>query len=68
MIAVRPTPFATEYKITMVHDDLLDELPSQKILHTSTGQFAFVNHTLDQPTLLMQVILKALEEYLAASV
>lgn len=68
MIAVRPTPFATEYTITMLHDDLLDELPSQKILATTSGQLAFVAHSLEQPTKLMKEILKALAEHVQASV
>ena len=63
MIAVRPTPFATEYTITMAHEDLLEALPSQKILSTETGSFAFVNHTSEAPTSLMKVILQALAEH-----
>ena len=68
MIAVRPTPFATEYTITMLPDDLLEQLPSPKILSVTIGQFAFVEHMLPQPTALMKEILKALAEHVQASV
>ena len=68
MIAVRPTPFATEYTITMAHDDLLDDLPSNKILATGTGSFAFVNHDVIHSTPLMQTILVALADHVKTSV
>ncbi|MDB5195655.1 MAG: hypothetical protein JWP88_25 [Flaviaesturariibacter sp.] len=68
MIAVRPTPFATEYTITMLHDELLEELPSKKILSTTTGQFAFVEHSLEEPTDLMKAMIGALAEHVQTSV
>lgn len=68
MIAVRPTPFATEYSITMLHDDLLEELPSQKIMVSTTGQIAFANYSLEQPTILMNEIIRALSEHVQADV
>jgi hypothetical protein len=68
MIAVRPTPFATEYTITMAHEDLLEVLPSQKILSTERGSFAFVNPASKAPTALMTAILQALADHVETSV
>lgn len=63
MISVRSTPFATEYTITMLHEELLEELPSKKILSTSNDHFVFVNHSLEEPTLLMKEIVRALADH-----
>lgn len=63
MITVRTTPFATEYTITMLHEELKEELPSQKILSTSNDHFVFVNYPFEEPTPLMKEIVRALADH-----
>jgi hypothetical protein len=64
MISVRQTPFHTEYRITMVDGDLLNELPADKIISTTQGHFVFANTLIQNYTQLMKEIIKAISGHI----
>jgi hypothetical protein len=63
MISVRPTPFFTEYSITMLDEDLAAQLPGNKII-ASGKELVFANAAADPPTSLMQRILHVVADHL----
>lgn len=60
---MRPTPFATEYTISMLEDDLMDALPGNRILSAEPGKFVFAHHNGVSPTTLQQSVLRAISEH-----
>ena len=64
MIAVRETPFHTEYKLTMLDDNLMDLLPSDKIISPAPGSFFFANTLIKDYTDLMKDIINAISNHI----
>jgi hypothetical protein len=62
MVAMRPTPFATEYTISMLEDELMEALPGNKVLSAAPDQFAFA-HQNGHTTPLMRSIMQAISEH-----
>lgn len=60
MITVRETPFHSEYKISMLDNDLMLQLLSDKIISTSKSNFAFANVLVQNYNDLMREIIKAI--------
>jgi hypothetical protein len=64
MVSVRETAFYTEYQITMLDDFLKSQLPSDKIISTAQGHFAFANVLLQNYTGLMKEIIAAISGHI----
>jgi heme oxygenase len=63
MIAVRQTPFHTEYKITLQSIELTDTLLSDKIVSPAEGIFVFANTSVHEYNELMHQILSAVKDH-----
>ena len=63
LISVRTTPDYTEYSLTMLDDALSRLLPSNKIISSRTGEYAFLNADTGNETL-MNAIIKAVSSYI----
>ena len=59
MIAVRTTPFFTEYSVDMLDDGIAARLPNNKIISTSKDSFVFSDSAQENSPQLMQQILQA---------
>ena len=68
MIAVRQTPFFMEYTLSMLPDEIMEQLPGNKIISTGPNQLIFANATLDETTDLMQEILQAVAFHLQTTI
>jgi len=64
VVSVRATPFLTEYILSNLDDDLLEQLPSNKILSTGTDHFVFHNASQKHSAVLMNGIIRAVAEHL----
>lgn len=64
MVTVRTTPFFTEYSINMLDDELMQQLPGNKIVSTATNQLAFMNTSPKEVSPLMECILTAVANHL----
>lgn len=60
MIAVRTTPFFTEYAVTMLDEMIAAQLPNNKIISASKNHLAFTDSMQENAPALMQAILQAL--------
>jgi len=63
MVAVRTTPFFTEYAINVFDDLLASMLPNNKVIATSENSFTFSDSTEQNDKQLMNDILKAISEH-----
>ena len=64
IVSVRKTPFFTEYTLQF-EDDLMVQLPCDKLISTSTGNF-FFQHASQQSSPLMEEVIKAVSNHLQA--
>lgn len=64
MIAVRETPFHTEYKITMLDHNVMDMLPADKIISPAPGTFFFANTLIKDYSALMKEIIQAISRHI----
>lgn len=67
VVSVRSTAFHTEYTLNNFDDELLELLPSNKILSKSSGHFVFQDASADSSTALMNSIIKAVAEHMHAT-
>ena len=63
MVAVRTTPFFTEYTISIFDDLLATLLPNNKVISTSENSFTFSDSTDANDGQLMKDVLKAVAEH-----
>jgi hypothetical protein len=68
MVTVRTTPFFTEYGISMLDDELMQQLPGNKIVSATPNQLAFMNTSVKEVTPLMECILSAVANHLQTSI
>lgn len=66
MVAVRTTPFFTEYTISVFDEELAAQLPNNKVISTTDSSFIFSDSTLQNNPQLMQDITKAIAEHVHA--
>lgn len=64
MVTVRTTPFFTEYSINMLDEDLMQQLPGNKIVSTEPNHLAFKNTPAKDASPLMECILSAVSHHL----
>lgn len=64
VVSVKTTPFLTEYILSNFDEDLLELLPSNKILSTGADHFVFQNATQNYSMELMKEIIRAVAEHL----
>jgi hypothetical protein len=64
MVAVRETPFFTEYKISLQSDELSDLLLSNKIVSPGPGIFVFANTSVQEYNDVMKQILVAVTDHI----
>ncbi|MBA2745759.1 MAG: hypothetical protein H0U44_05995 [Flavisolibacter sp.] len=64
VVMVRTTPFHTEYTLSSVDGSLQHFLPTNKIIFTPSGGYAFLNTPSTQHNSLMNEILKAMSSHL----
>lgn len=67
MVSVRDTPFFTEYSISMLDDDLMQQLPGAKIVSSAPNQFTFLNIPAQDQSPLMECIIHAVSQHLQTS-
>ncbi|RYY98392.1 MAG: hypothetical protein EOO11_08185 [Chitinophagaceae bacterium] len=65
LVTVRQTPFATEYNLSMLSEELQEALPSTRVLSSRPGQFAFLDSNGGKPTRLMQQLLQSISEHVS---
>ena len=68
MIAVRQTPFFMEYTLSMLPDEIMEQLPGNKIISTGPNQYIFANATLDESSELMKEVLRAVAYHLETTI
>lgn len=66
MVSVRKTPFFTEYALSF-EDNILLQLPSNKLLSPSPGRFIFQHATSHEITPVMKEVIRAVSEYVHAT-
>ena len=66
MVSVRKTPFFTEFTLNS-DEELMQELPGNKIISTSSNQFIFQHASSQQVTPLMEEIIRAVSQHLQTS-
>lgn len=64
MVSVRTTPFFTEYSINMLDEELMQQLPGNKIVSTDSNHLAFMNTSAREASPLMECILNAVSQHL----
>lgn len=64
IVSVRTTPFFTEYTINPMNEEVIEELPSTKIISAGPGQFSFSGVSKDGTTPLMKDIIRAIAQHL----
>jgi hypothetical protein len=64
VVSVRTTPFLTEYILSNFDEDLIELLPSTKILSTGSEHFVFQNASQHHSMELMKEIIRAVAEHL----
>lgn len=64
MVSVRTTPFFTEYSINMLDEELMQQLPGNKIVSTESNHLAFLNTSPREVSPLMESILNAVSHHL----
>jgi hypothetical protein len=67
MVSVRNTPFFTEYNISMLSEDLMQQLPIHKIVSTTPNQLTFMNTPVKDHSVLMDSILTAVAHHVQTS-
>ena len=68
IVSVRQTPFFTEYTLTNFNEDLLELLPSNKIISKGPGHFVFQSISSEYAEAsLMKEIIRAVTEHLHAT-
>lgn len=67
MVSVRPTPFFTEYSISMLPDDIQRQLPGNIIISGGPNQFRFRDQKDKVGTELMEEIIRAVSQHLMSS-
>jgi hypothetical protein len=58
MVSVRTTPFYTEYSINSLNEELLEILPSTKIISSAPNQYFFEHIPKEKTTPLMEILIK----------
>lgn len=65
IVSVRETPFFTEYKLNNLNESLLHLLPGDKIIKKSgQNSIFFQNHTQQNTSILIDEILRAVQQHL----
>lgn len=64
MVSVRTTPFFTEYSINMLDEELMKQLPGNKIISTEPTHLAFLNTSPREVSPLMENIINAVSHHL----
>lgn len=64
MVSVRTTPFFTEYSINMLDEELMQQLPGNKIVSTAPNQLTFLNTSPREVSPLMECIINAVSYHL----
>ena len=67
MVSVRTTPFFTEYSISMLNEEIMQQLPGNKIVSTGPNQLFFMNSDTGEQSPLMDAILNAVSVHLQSS-
>lgn len=67
MVTVRTTPFFSEYTINMLNEELLEQLPGNKIISTGPSHFAFQFTRAKEQSPLMECIISAVTNHLQTS-
>jgi hypothetical protein len=62
MVSVRTTPFFTEYTLNF-EEELMEILPGNKIISTSSDHFTFQHASSGESSPLMQEIIKAVSQH-----
>jgi hypothetical protein len=64
LISVHETPYHTEYKISMMDDDIMSLLPGNKVISTSLSQFSFPNTPSHTYSELMKIIIREITAHI----
>ena len=64
MVSVRDTQLYTEYILSIPDDYLQQQLPSNRLIKTESGELVFVPGQMQPPSLLMQAIANAVSGHL----
>jgi hypothetical protein len=64
MVSVRTTPFYMEYTLSNLQEEILKQLPGNKIISPSARKFIFPNATPEHNRTLMDAIINAVTMHL----
>jgi hypothetical protein len=68
MVTVRKTPFFTEYQLGMLDEEVLNQLPDNRILSSSPLHFVFASHNSNASKELMNEIIRSIADHVQAIV
>lgn len=63
MVMVRTTPFFTEYHLGMLDEEVLKQLPDNRILSSSPVHFVFASHNSNASKDLMNQIIRSIADH-----
>ena len=63
LVTVRPTPFFTEYHLSMLDENILNQLPDNRILSSSPTHFVFAGHSLNASKVLMNEMIRSIADH-----
>lgn len=67
MVSVRTTPFFTEYNLIRLDEDLIELLPSTKIISSTPNQFFFEHIPICKSTPLMDILIREVSLHMRTS-
>ncbi|MDQ3550731.1 MAG: hypothetical protein M3413_04320 [Bacteroidota bacterium] len=67
MVSVRNTPFYTEYNLNILDEQLLELLPSTKIISSASNQYFFEHIPRENITPLMDILIREVSLHMSTS-
>jgi hypothetical protein len=68
MVTVRTTPFFTEYQLSMLDEEVLNQLPDNRILSSSPAHFVFASQNSNASKDLMNEMIQSIADHVQTTV
>jgi hypothetical protein len=68
LVTVKTTPFFTEYELSMLDENVLNQLPDNRILSSSPSHFVFASHNPHASKDLMNEIIQSISDHVQTTV
>ncbi len=68
LVTVKTTPFFTEYQLSMLDEEILNQLPDNRILSSSPAHFVFASHNTKASKDLMDEMIRTIADHMQTMV